>query len=228
MVEKPGLLFPSVEERARIDALLAEMLAGLDERIARGSVVPTLTKDRFRDELARFDFKFPLPVDEAMSWLVEQLEHGLVHVTHPRYFGLFNPAPTHASQCADRIAAALNPQLATWTTSPVGVDLERHVICAVAARCGFPRTASGHFTTGGSEANWYSRDLRIDGGEQGFCAEGCALLRWATHDVCVPGSSPRLDQDCPPVRHRARSCSYGRDGWNGQDVHWRVDRDHRG
>ena len=41
------------------------------------------------------------------------METGLVHVNHPRYFGLFNPTPTFPAQCADRIAAVFNPQLAT-------------------------------------------------------------------------------------------------------------------
>jgi DNA modification methylase len=43
--------------------------------------------------------------DPPYAWTIGQLEHGLVHVTHPRYFGLFNPAPTFPAQCADRIAA---------------------------------------------------------------------------------------------------------------------------
>ena len=60
------------------------------------------------------------------------MEQGLVHVTHPRYFGLFNPAPTFPAQCADRIAGAFNPQLATSTTSPVAVEIEAHVIRSVA------------------------------------------------------------------------------------------------
>ena len=60
------------------------------------------------------------------------MERGVTHMTHPRYFGLFNPAPTFPAQCADRIAAAFNPQLATATTSPAAVEIEAHVIRAVA------------------------------------------------------------------------------------------------
>jgi aromatic-L-amino-acid decarboxylase len=60
----------------------------------KGSVTPTLDIASFRDELADFDFQTPCPMDQVMSWTITQLERGVVHLTHPRYFGLFNPAPT--------------------------------------------------------------------------------------------------------------------------------------
>jgi glutamate/tyrosine decarboxylase-like PLP-dependent enzyme len=82
------------------------------------------------------------------------MQHGLVHVNHPRYFGLFNPKPAFPAECADRIAAAFNPQLATLTTSPAAVQIETHVIEAVGRRAGLAAGAAGHFTTGGSEANY--------------------------------------------------------------------------
>jgi len=113
-----------------------------------------LNRAAFRSELADFDFRTPRPLDELLSWTIAQMERGLVHVTHPRYFGLFNPAPTFPAQCADRIAGAFNPQLATSTTSPVAVEIEAHVIRSVARRAGLPPEAAGHFTSGGSEANY--------------------------------------------------------------------------
>jgi glutamate/tyrosine decarboxylase-like PLP-dependent enzyme len=146
-------LFPQPGYRDEIETLLSGALAGAEERIAAGRVTPAVSCERFRDELARFDFQAPEPLEELVPWLVARLENGITHVTHPRYFGLFNPPPTHASQCADRIVAVFNPQLATATTSPIPVEIERHVIRAVAARAGLPPDASGHFTSGGSEAN---------------------------------------------------------------------------
>ena len=89
-------------------------------------------------------------------------------MTHPRYFGLFNPAPTFPAQCADRIAAAFNPQLATATTSPAAVEIEAHVIRAVARRAGLPPETGGHFTTGGAEANYTALICALTPGEPGF------------------------------------------------------------
>jgi glutamate/tyrosine decarboxylase-like PLP-dependent enzyme len=174
-------LFPSPANRVRWDDLLTLELLRANERIAEGPVTPTLNLADFRSELADFDFRTPRPLGELLSWTIEKMEHGLVHVTHPRYFGLFNPAPTFPAQCADRIAGAFNPQLATSTTSPAATEIEAHVIRAVARRAGFPDQAAGHFTSGGSEAN--------------YTALLCALTR-ATPEFATKGSRAF---DGPPV-----------------------------
>jgi glutamate/tyrosine decarboxylase-like PLP-dependent enzyme len=153
MLDPTPELFPSSGERVKLDDYLTLALRDVRTRIPARRVSPQFDAECFRSRLKGFDFQTPLPLRELLPWVIEQLEQGIVHLTHPRYFGLFNPNPTFASECADRIVAALNPQLATSTTSPVPVELEAHVIRAVAARVGFPARAMGHFTTGGSEAN---------------------------------------------------------------------------
>jgi len=146
-------LFPDDALRARWDDLLTRELTRANRRVAEGAVTPARGLEAVTQALADFDFRSPRPLGELLSWTIAQLEHGLVHVTHPRYFGLFNPAPTFPAQCADRIAAVFNPQLATSTTSPAAVAIESHVIRHVAQRAGLPPEATGHFTTGGAEAN---------------------------------------------------------------------------
>ena len=147
-------LFPPRDERERYENRLTQALGAAVARVADGSVVPTFDLGAFRGELAAFDFAAPLPLDDLLSWTIAQLEHGVTHMTHPRYFGLFNPSPAFPAQCADRIAAAFNPQLATATTSPAAVAIEAHVIAQVARRAGLPPETAGHFTTGGAEANY--------------------------------------------------------------------------
>lgn len=146
-------LFPRQGERVTWDDYLTRALQEARTRILRGRVTPAFDIESFRRVLKDFDFQTPQPLADLLPWVIGQLETGIVHLTHPRYFGLFNPHPTFASECADRIVAAFNPQLATSTTSPVPVELEAHVIRAVAVRAGLPAEATGHFTTGGSEAN---------------------------------------------------------------------------
>ena len=111
-----------------------------------------------------------------------------MHQTHTRYFGLFNPCPSFPAECAERIVAAFNPQLASSTTSPVAVAIEAHVIRAVAERAGFPAGAGGHFTTGGSEAN--------------FTALVCALTR-ANLDFGMDGIRAF---DGPPILYVSEDC----------------------
>jgi len=169
-------LFPVSKARKRLDDFLARELSKATERVVRGSVTPTFDLSTFRKELGEFDFADPRPMDEVLSWVISQMEHGLVHVTHPRYFGLFNPAPTFPARCADRIAAEFNPQLATSTTSPAAVEIESHVIRAVARRAGFPEHAAGHFTTGGAEANYTALICALTQANSRFAAEGARVF----------------------------------------------------
>ena len=165
-------LFPCPEDRLRCDQQLTLQLLEAQRRMAAGSVTPTLDSAKFRSELAEFDFSTPQPLEDVLLWTNSQLEHGVVHMTHPRYFGLFNPNPSFPAQCADRIAGAFNPQLASSKTSPVAVDIEAHVIRLFAQKAGLPQDAGGHFTSGGSEANFTALVCALTRADSGFAADG--------------------------------------------------------
>ncbi|HZK90818.1 MAG TPA: pyridoxal-dependent decarboxylase [Stellaceae bacterium] len=165
-------LFPAREERRRSADRLTEALLAADARVRQGSAAPDVDREAFRRALAEFDFAAPAPLDALLAWTIEQLEHGVTHMTHPRYFGLFNPSPTYPAQCADRIAAAFNPQLATATTSPAAVAIEAHVIAQVARRAGLPAETTGHFTSGGAEANFTALICALTAAHDGFAATG--------------------------------------------------------
>jgi aromatic-L-amino-acid/L-tryptophan decarboxylase len=165
-------LFPPRADRQRWDDFLTQELADAHERVVQGAVAPRLDLASFRRELAEFDYRGPRALDEVLTWTIAQLEHGIVHVTHPRYFGLFNPAPSFPAQCAERITATFNPQLASLTTSPVAVEIENHVIRSIARRAGLPPDSGGHFTTGGSEANLTALICALTQGNPRFAAEG--------------------------------------------------------
>lgn len=165
-------LFPTAADRARQDDALTRSLAEAHEHVLHGAVAPTLDHDEFRRALAGFDFTASRPLGDVLAWVIVQMEHGVTHVTHPRYLGLFNPAPTFPAQCADRIAAAFNPQLASATTSPAAVEIESHVIRSVARRAGLGPGAGGHFTTGGAEANYTALLCALTRADPGFAADG--------------------------------------------------------
>jgi glutamate/tyrosine decarboxylase-like PLP-dependent enzyme len=165
-------LFPPRNERACREDAMTRLLAEAGERVAAGAVPPRLDPALFRDALAVFDFTVPVPEEALAAWVVEQMEHGVTHVTHPRYFGLFNPAPSFPAQLADRIAATFNPQLATATTSPAAIEIEAHTIRAVARRAGLPDGSSGHFTTGGAEANYTALICALTRAHPDFATKG--------------------------------------------------------
>ena len=165
-------LFPPCDQRLAWDQDLGLCLAAADQRVRRGTTTPRLDRDAFAAQLAAFDFDRPVPFEDLLHWTVAQMEHGVVHMNHPRYLGLFNPAPTFPAQCADRIAATFNPQLATATTSPAAVAIEAHVARSVAHRAGLPAEAIGHFTSGGSEANETALICALTRAEPGFATGG--------------------------------------------------------
>ena len=101
-----------------------------------------------------FDFTQPIPLEDLTRQVADLLRRYAVHVTHPRYFGLFNPSVTAAGVVADALVALYNPQLATWSHSPAANELERVTLKFFARTLGFDLdTSSANFTTGGLEAN---------------------------------------------------------------------------
>jgi glutamate/tyrosine decarboxylase-like PLP-dependent enzyme len=117
-------------------------------------VSPVLDVDRLRGFAESFTFARPMDPDEAFRILAAELMHSQVHTPHPKYFGLFNPAPTTMSIAADALVATVNPQLAAWSHSPLAAETERHLVLSLAEKFGYARDqADGVFTSGGAEAN---------------------------------------------------------------------------
>jgi len=165
-------LFPRAAERNRVEEWLSGELQGALQRIQAGRVTPTIDMAAFREELETYDFAKPRPLEDLLRWTLERMEHGIVQMANPRYFGLFNPGASFPAQCADRIAGLFNPQLASSGSSPVPVELERHVIRAVAQRAALGDAATGHFATGGSEANYTALLSALTGAHPKFAGDG--------------------------------------------------------
>lgn len=126
----------------------------IESDIARGPIFPSVSPEEIRGHLAsHYDFTKAIALDEVIADVEQMLLTWQVQVTHPRYFGLFNPAVTFASVVADTLVAMYNPQLANWRTSPAGNEIERHTLNWLTEKFGLPRDSSATFTSGGSEAN---------------------------------------------------------------------------
>jgi glutamate/tyrosine decarboxylase-like PLP-dependent enzyme len=214
----PVALFPPRAERLRVEDLLSRALADSAERILKGPVMPDIDPTRLRAELAAFDFSSPRPLEELIGWTLERLEHGVVHMNHPRYFGLFNPAANFPAQCADRIAGSFNPQLASSGSSPAPVEIEAHVIRAVAQRAGMPHESAGHFTTAGSEANYTALICALTRADSRFASDG---VRAFAGPVAMYTS-----RECQPAWHKiAHQAGIGRSALRliGTDGRGRMD-----
>ena len=117
-------------------------------------VKPSVDAQAIREYLSEFDFKNPVESRKLVATVSERIQSWNLHTPHPRYFGLFNPSPNIFGIVADLLVAGFNPQVGAWHHSPIGVEIERHLIKYFAGQFGLPDSAFGHFTSGGSEANF--------------------------------------------------------------------------
>lgn len=113
----------------------------------------SLDPEPLRRRLAEFTFDVPGDPFEAIAFAADGLSRHQVHTSHPRYFGLFNPASTTLGIAADALVAAFNPQMAAWSHNPFAAETERHLVRSFGRLFGYREVLEGVFTTGGAEAN---------------------------------------------------------------------------
>ena len=108
-----------------IDSMRDEF-AKVESAIADGPILPAVTAKEIREYLAsRYDFARGMDLETVVADVEEMLRKWQVQVTHPRYFGLFNPSVMLASVVADTLVAMYNSQLANWRTSPAANEIEQ-------------------------------------------------------------------------------------------------------
>ena len=134
---------------------LIQEIEQFTDEIRTMRVSPQVCPEEIQAELAhRYSFDTPIPLDTLTEDVIRLLREGSVHVTHPRYFGLFNPSVRQASILADALVALYNPQLAAWSHAPAANELEQVTLRRFARALGFNMpTLHANFTTGGAEAN---------------------------------------------------------------------------
>lgn len=149
----------------------------VQEELAKGPVYPDVTPEEIRKHLEScYDFAQAMDLKEAVVDVERMLQTWQVQVTHPRYFGLFNPSVTPGSVVADTMVAMYNPQLASWRTSPVGNEIERYTLGWLAAKFGLPGDTHANFTTGGAEANLSAVTVALTRAFPGYGEDGLQCL----------------------------------------------------
>jgi len=123
--------------------------------IDQSHVVPDVSPEEIRRHLIfKYNFENRIPLESLISDISKMMRNWNIKTTHPRYFGLFNPAVTIASIIADALVALYNPQLATWSHSPVSNEIEQFTLKFMLSKFNFdPDSSIANFTTGGTEAN---------------------------------------------------------------------------
>ncbi len=179
-------LFLDADERAPIWEQALAAIAEQADRVGSRPVKPALGDEPIRALVAGIDFDRPMAAREALDLVTRGLQGGQVQTSHPRYFGLYNPPASTMGAVADALVAAYNPQLAARAHSPFAVEVEQHLVRAVAAKLGLVPSVSapveGTFTTGGAEANATAL----------ICALSAAFPDWATKGLRALPRSPTV------------------------------------
>lgn len=174
---------PLARDARELSALLAGTARSVDDHLAAvpgRPVAPQTPVDPsdVREWLAStYDFEHPHPAEDVVSDMLARLAQWTVHTTHPRYFGLFNPAPAAAGIAGELLAAGVNPQLAAWSHAPAAAEAEQHVLRFIASRLGLPvSNLAGNVTTGGAEANLTAVLLALTRAFPSYATEGLRAL----------------------------------------------------
>jgi glutamate/tyrosine decarboxylase-like PLP-dependent enzyme len=141
-------------------------------------VQPTLDPYALRTELARrYDFREPVPAERLLEEVGGLLAEGLVQVTHPRYFGLFNPSVLPVTVLGEALAALYNPQMAVWSHAPAACELEHRALAALQGLIGWdPGEGLANFTSGGAESNVSALQCALAWRFPGWDREGLTAL----------------------------------------------------
>ncbi len=145
-------LLPTRRQAERFGAdVLRATLQHLDRGARRTFSGATLKElDRLFDE--------PLPENGGSPQRVlrecraKVFRHSM-QMSHPRIFGLFNPAPLPVAALAEIPVAFLNQSVDAWKAGPAATHLEMRLIRWINDLIGFGPSAFGVFTSGGGVAN---------------------------------------------------------------------------
>src|SRR6185436_18465465 len=117
------------------------------------------------------------PLADLARDAVRMLREWNVQITHPRYFGLFNPSVKPASVLADALVSLFNPNLAARATAQGACAIERFTLERFLDLLGFPVADSeASFTSGGGEANHQALLTALAHRFPGFVEEGAAAV----------------------------------------------------
>ncbi|MEE2980110.1 MAG: pyridoxal-dependent decarboxylase [Pseudomonadota bacterium] len=107
------------------------------------------------------------PPDQVMDLLERELLPHVMYTNHPRFFA-FVPGPSNfAGVMADALASGLNVIACDWLEATAATVIEHATVDWIRQFSGFPESAGGLFTSGGSVANLtalaVARRVKLDG-----------------------------------------------------------------
>ncbi|MFD9704490.1 pyridoxal phosphate-dependent decarboxylase family protein [Lentzea sp. NPDC059081] len=140
------------DERDRAGARLLALLDGYERGLPKAEILPEPDRAKLAGLLAT-----PMPeqgvgVDALFDRWEDTILPSSTTVAHPRFLAYVLGPPNGIAPYAEAVAAAINQNCNFWQLSPAASVVERSVLEWLASVVGFPSTAKGILTGGGSLA----------------------------------------------------------------------------
>ncbi|MBD3257605.1 aspartate aminotransferase family protein, partial [candidate division GN15 bacterium] len=131
---------------------IADLLTSLPGRpVTRGLTPPDMAaKVRSHDPLPNHGSDPGPIVADTANLLIENS----LYNSHPRFWGYITAPAAPIGILGDMLAAAVNPNLGSWTLSPVGTEIESQAVRWIAELLGYPADCGGLMVSGGNMANF--------------------------------------------------------------------------
>ena len=117
-----------------------------------------------------------------------------IAVTHPTTAAHLHCPPLLAALAADVVISALNQSMDSFDQAPIATVVEQKLVRWLCTKAGYPSTADGTFTTGGSQSNYMGLLLARD-----------AFLKkkwnWSAQKAGLPAEARKLRILCSAVSH---------------------------
>ena len=110
-------------------------------------------KQGLEDQLMQDPPEEGRPAEEVLEWAARDILPIAMRLDHPRSFGFIPTAPTWPGVLADFMAAGYNSNTCTWLVASGPTQLELVVIDWLRRWIGYPESAGGLLTSGGSAAS---------------------------------------------------------------------------
>jgi aromatic-L-amino-acid/L-tryptophan decarboxylase len=132
--------------------LLVQFLRDYERAIPAPRIVPELDRKVLTDLLTQPFPRWGIGIDALFREIGEKIAPNSTAIAHPRFLAYVLGPSNGIAPFAEAIAAALNQNCNFWQLSPAASVIERKLMSWIGSLFGYPESAGGLVTSGGSMA----------------------------------------------------------------------------
>ncbi len=184
--------FLATESKSRYQRLIAEAAT-----VVANSLPAKPYAGATPDELANLipdDFLPAAASPDALAATLQTIVANSIHVAHPNTAAHLHCPPLLSALAAEVAISALNQSMDSFDQAPIATIVEQKLTRWLCGQTGYPTTADGTFTTGGSQSNYMGLLLARD-------AFLHRQFNWSAQKSGLPPEARRLRILCSEVSH---------------------------